>query len=222
MLGCAEQGTEAELARDGGSTLAPEDATLALDATSEAASVAWDSEVALDAAGDVVTPSDMSLPPEAGSASAAPRTSLVAHESWRILDAGEDPFEDRPAVVECLTAGVVAESLSEERVLGVETGWCGYLTATQPARREALAGEVLKVRLWHFELSAPESAEAHAVVMVDGLRALDERVPIPGPGGLIVRELRLTRAIPVGAPVYFHLHNHGANSWALVEISAGL
>jgi hypothetical protein len=59
------------------------------------------------------------------------------------------------------------------------------------------------------------------VIRVDGLSVLDERIPIPKPGGLIVRELRVERDIPAGAPVYFHLHNHGANSWALVEVSAG-
>jgi hypothetical protein len=79
----------------------------------------------------------------------------------------------------------------------------------------------LKVRLWHFELSAPDPAQAHAVLLVDGLTVLDERIPIPKPGGLMVHELRVERDIPAGAPVYFHLHNHGENSWALVELSAG-
>jgi hypothetical protein len=50
---------------------------------------------------------------------------------------------------------------------------------------------------------------------------LDERIPIPRPGGLIARQRTLERALPAGAPVYFHLHNHGANSWSLVEVSAG-
>ncbi|MDB4974017.1 MAG: hypothetical protein JWN48_2358, partial [Myxococcaceae bacterium] len=81
------------------------------------------------------------------------------------------------------------------------------------------AGETLKVRLWHFELSAPEPATAHVAVLVDGLAILDETVPIPAAGGLLIKELRVPRPIPAGAPVYFHLHNHGANSWALVEVS---
>jgi hypothetical protein len=158
---------------------------------------------------------------DAHAPSSAARASIALPEHWVVLDAGADPFDDRPALVDCRPGGVTAETLSEERVLGVETGSCAYLTAQQATRRAVAAGEVVKVRLWHFELSAPEPAEAHAVVEVDGLRVLDERIPIPMPGALIVRELRVERDIPAGAPIYFHLHNHGANSWALVEVSAG-
>jgi len=57
--------------------------------------------------------------------------------------------------------------------------------------------------------------------MVDGVFLLDTRVAIPAPGGLIKSELRIDRPIAAGAPIYFHLHNHGQNSWALVEVSAG-
>lgn len=158
---------------------------------------------------------------DASPASPALRESLVLPEYWLLLDAGDDPFDDRPAVVECLPAAVLAETLGGERALGIETGSCAYLTVQQPTRREVAVGEVLKVRLWHFELSAPEPAEAHAALVVAGLRILDERISIPQPGGLIVKQLRVERRIPAGTPVYFHLHNHGANSWALVEVSSG-
>ncbi len=168
--------------------------------------------------------SDASLPDASAEAQlpvAAARTPLVLPERWQMLDAGTDPFDDRPATIDCSTAGVVPETLSEERVLGVETGWCNYLTALQPTQRAVQPGEVIKVRLWHFELSAPEPAEAHAAVHIAGLRVLDERIAIPQPGGLIVKQFTVEQAIPAGTPVHFHLHNHGANSWALVEVSAG-
>lgn len=150
------------------------------------------------------------------------RLNLVLPELWTLLDASTDPFDDRPAVVDCLAASVAPEILSAERVLGVETAFCNYLTAVQPTVREIAPGEIIKVRLWHFELSAPEPAEAHAVLAIDGVEVLNERIPIPQPGGLIVKQARAERAVPTGAPVFFHLHNHGGNSWALVEVSAGL
>lgn len=180
---------------------------------------------ALASSAEAATPS----PPEEDAASASEprpaaatfRTSLVDHDDWWRLDAAQDPFSDRIANVQCTPAGALAEVLADERAFGVDTGACNYLTAVQPAARAIAAGETLKVRLWHFELSAPEPAEAHAAVWVDGLPVLDERIPIPAPGGLLVRELLLERDVPAGAPVHFHLHNHGANSWALVEVSAG-
>jgi hypothetical protein len=149
------------------------------------------------------------------------RESLVLPERWLTLGPDEDPFADRPATFYCVSAAVMAETLMEERVLSVDTGHCEYLTAKQVTQREVRAGENIKVRLWHFALSAAEPAEAHAVVRVDSLAVLDERVAIPQPGGLISRVTTVERTIPAGAPVYFHLHNHGANSWSLVEVSAG-
>jgi hypothetical protein len=148
------------------------------------------------------------------------RRSLVLHELWTQLAPMDDPFDDRAPDASCARTGVMPETLSEERVFSVDTGLCNYLTVTQPTLSEVAAGETLKVRLWHFELSAPEPAEAHAAVVVDGLRILDERVTIPSPGGLLSREMRVPRAIAAGTPVHFHLHNHGINSWSLVEVSA--
>jgi hypothetical protein len=178
-------------------------------------------DIRSDAATGAAGPPDDASAPDAQTPSALARTPLVVPERWMLLDASVDPFNDRPPSVDCSSAGVVPETLSEERVLGVETGWCNYLTALQPTQRAVQLGELIKVRLWHFELSAPEPAEAHAAVHIAGLRVLDERIAIPGPGGLIVRQFTAEQPIPAGAPVHFHLHNHGANSWALVEVSAG-
>lgn len=157
-------------------------------------------------------------PRDAGLISSA-RENLVIHEFWSTPT--EDPFDDRPADAGCNRAGIMPELLAEEPVFSVDTGFCGYITVAQPTLREIAAGQSIKVRLWHFELSAPMPAQAHAAVLVDGLHVLDELIPIPSPGGLLVRELVAPRAIPKGASVYFHLHNHGSNSWSLVEVSAG-
>jgi hypothetical protein len=164
---------------------------------------------------------DAAVAADASAASSALRVNLLSPEGWTMVDAGDDPFTDRPASVDCSTAWVGAETLSGERVLGVETGYCNYATMLEPTRRDVRAGETIKVRLWHFELSAPEPAEAHAALLIAGLPVLDERIAIPQPGAFSVKELRVERAIPAGAPAYFHLHNHGQNSWALVEVSVG-
>jgi hypothetical protein len=163
---------------------------------------------------------EVSMPPPAD-VDAGAGTSLIGHQYWSQLRAPQDPFDDRPADAGCNRAGVMPELLAEELVISVDTGACGYITMAQPTLRDIAEGETIKVRLWHFELSAPRPAFAHAAVMVDGLHVLDEQIPIPSPGGLLVRELKAPRAIAAGADVYFHLHNHGANSWSLVDVSAG-
>lgn len=170
--------------------------------------------------GSVASAPDASAP-DASLTPPASRTSLVHPERWVALTQADDPFDDRPLLPRCTSGSVMPEMLAEEYVFSVDTGGCPYITVVQPALRAVAMGEILKIRLWHFELSASESAEAHAVVWVDGLVVLDERVAIPQAGGLIVSRLRVERPIAVGAPIHFHLHNHGANSWSLVEVSAG-
>jgi hypothetical protein len=151
----------------------------------------------------------------------AARTPLISSERWTVLDAAEDPFGDRPDVVDCAVTAVGPELLGTERVLGINTGACNYVTVIQPILRAVQPGETIKVRLWHFELDAPEPAEAHVAVFIDGVALLEQRVAIPQPGGLITQSVRADRVWKVGAPAVLHLHNHGANSWALVELSVG-
>jgi hypothetical protein len=159
--------------------------------------------------------------PSATDAATAARASLIIHDLWRSVASADDPFDDRPEQAKCELSGTMTELLADERVFSVDTGVCNYLTVRQSTLFEIAAGEKINVRLWHFALTAPEPAEAHAAVLVDGLHVLDERVAIPGAGGLLTRTLRVERTIPSGAPVHFHLHNHGGNSWSLVEVSVG-
>jgi hypothetical protein len=158
---------------------------------------------------------------DAGPSLRVTRVSLVDHSRWTPLGPEKDPFADRPPDSVCAPEAVGVELLAEELAYGVDTGGCSYLTARQVTLHDVAAGETVIVRLWHFALDAPSAGEAHAVVDVDGLRLMEERVPIPAAGGLIKAEVLLDRAVPSGSPVHFHLHNHGANSWALLEISAG-
>jgi hypothetical protein len=227
LLGCAQEASAPDPATLD-ATLGPEEASVAppdaspADATS-AAEAGDDAGSAADAGNpkpDAST-SGTDAAEDANAGQTRPRSALVAPAFWQNVDAAMDPFDDRPSTMHCAPAAVMAEVLGGEPAFSVDTGQCDYVTVVQPSRHAAAIGDVLKVRLWHFDLSAPEPAEAHAVVMVGELKLLDERIPIPQSGGLIARQLKLEHALPAGAPVYFHLHNHGANSWSLVEVSAG-
>lgn len=154
-------------------------------------------------------------------AAAKPRGELVVHDSWEIVSAEEDPFPDRPSDVVCPDDSHMPELLGAEPVFSVDTGGCSYLTARQRSLRAVERGETLIARVWHFALDAGEPAEAHVALRIGDSDALDQTVPIPSEGGLIAVSNLAMRAYEAGTPIYFHLHNHGDNSWSLVELSAG-
>jgi hypothetical protein len=150
-----------------------------------------------------------------------PRGPLVVHDSWEIVSAEEDPFSDRLSDAVCPDDSHMPELLGAEPVFSVDTGGCTYITARQPALRGVAKGETLVARVWHFALDAGESAEAHVALRIGDTTVLDQTVPIPSEGGLIAASEVAMNAFEAGTPVFFHLHNHGDNSWSLVELSAG-
>jgi hypothetical protein len=149
--------------------------------------------------------------------------SLIDHSAWELVEAAEDPWDDRPTEASCAPLGFFTESLGEEESLQVDTGLCPYLTIRQPSLAAVQEGDSLHLRLWHYPLTGDGGAEvqeAHAALRIDGVVVWDERVPIPQTeGGLLSPRWLAEAAAEEGAEIAFHLHNHGSNSWNLIEIS---
>jgi hypothetical protein len=182
--------------------------------------------IACSAGGDaqhspVALDNDAAVPVASTNTPAAPRGSLVATSAWEILAAEQDPFADRLPDARCPAGAYMPELLANEEVFSVDTGACNYITARQPALRAVSPGERLQARVWHFALKAQAPAAGHVALRLGETVVLDREVPIPSAGGLIAIEAVTTQSFPEGTPVYFHLHNHGDNSWSLVELSAG-
>lgn len=192
---------------------APSDSSQATNADADAGQLtdirdASRPDVALDAGGQVD-----------GSTAASIKRSLVDHGAWAVVSEAEDPFSDREADGSCEPAGHMLELLAGEEVLSVETGLCSYVTFLQPSLSNIRAGDALTARIWHFALLADEPAEAHVSVRIGNQALLDQRIPIPSNGSLLLVTVEATQDMSAGTPIYFHLHNHGENSWAMVEVS---
>jgi hypothetical protein len=154
------------------------------------------------------------------------RTMLVHHGAWALLSEASDPFDDAtseatPCDMFHLGSGFGYELFVGEEAFFVQTGFCDYLTVEQPTLVEIREGELVKVRLWHFELTAPEDGEAHVVVRLGDETLFEDHIPIPIVSELLSERWTAPRDIPAGTPVQFHIHNHGANEYALIEISTG-
>lgn len=159
----------------------------------------------------------------AGEARPTAPASLVNPFDWTLLDAADDPFADhRPADAACPAEDHGGEFFGSAYALEVRTGpgRCGWYSAAQPILAPVAAGDAIRVRVWHFELQAEARGEAHAAITLGGRLIWERRVPIPADGGLLLDTVPAPRSWPMGTPLVFHLHNHGANTWNLIDVIA--
>jgi hypothetical protein len=139
---------------------------------------------------------------------------LWDHQLWESLGPGDDPFIDhRPGAVVCNPLALSVEMSSDGLELDVETADCPYLAYGQPSRVAVAAGEALRLEYRHFDLTAPEPAEAHVAVVLNGSVVHEAFIEIPGDASVETLDLVSPIDAPVGSPLVLHLHNHGQNSW---------
>lgn len=189
-------------------------AALGLTALGLAALLGGCADVATVAERDVPSVSGVDVDtPELPSAELPCVTALVDLAAVLPLGADADPFPDRPADFPCVPEGLHFEELAGEPVYSVNTGACAYTTAVAPLTAALSAGDTIEARVWHFALVGP-SSEAHVSVRLGDTAVLDERIAIPGESGMSVASFIVDGPVAAGTPVYFHLHNHGSNSWS--------
>ena len=178
-----------------------------------------DSDAGADAATDTAPESDGIA--EDGGETAGGSGPLISHASWSPVDGSDDPIADhRPSSVDCPEDAVEQEQLQGENTLAIDTGTCNYYAARQQTLADIDSGDELSVRIWHFELTADQSAEAHLALALDGNVVWETSVPLPkSDGALITETWEASEDYPAGTRVDFHLHNHGNNTWNLIEFS---
>jgi len=153
---------------------------------------------------------------------AAPRepAPLVDNTQWQSVEAADDPIPDhRPADVQCGIAGAFVEHGAFE----IDTSFCNYLARTQPALVEVRAGDRIAVSAHHDTLASVEAGQAHFALLLGSVVVWQQFVPIPGSPGIVDAtpyqdEVLVDFDAPVGTPVGLHLHNHGYNTWTLLEV----
>ena len=138
---------------------------------------------------------------------------------WVLAAPSRAPFAAaRPDDTPCDPSAHGPEALGGVWVYSIETEACPWITLSQPTALPARGGEHVHVASWHFELIAPEPAMGHVRFATDQGVLITTDVPIPSPGGLLILEHTLEIDIPEGTELTFHLDNHGANSWHLVDV----
>jgi mono/diheme cytochrome c family protein len=147
---------------------------------------------------------------------AAERLTLIDVDAWVEQSAGADSLAaHRPSDVDC-----PANSWYEEDgALEVETGYCNYLSLVQPGKTAVRAGDALHLVLWHGNLAFEEPATAHVAISIAGELVWEQEVEIPARAEIFDVRIPIDFDAPAGAEVEYHLHNHGYNTWTLLQLS---
>ena len=144
---------------------------------------------------------------------------LVRSFGWATTALPLDPFNDHWSDhVRCGEDEHGAELLADVWAYSIQTGDCNWLTIEQPSLRAVHEGDIIRAEVWHFFLSAPEPATARVgLSTADGV-LVEMMEPIPQPARLIELEFKAQTYIAQNTPLYFHISNHGTNSWHLLNI----
>jgi len=151
-----------------------------------------------------------------------PSIPLVDNNLWVEVDFSNDPFwpEAQAPDNACPEEEYGVEEHPDGPWFEVYTEICAYITVEQPLLVDIPIGATVVVRIWHFSISEGDTA-FHLVVGVGETPDIiwESEVPVPSGSGLLYDELVMETAYQAGAPVYFHLSNHGSNSWGFIEFS---
>lgn len=148
---------------------------------------------------------------------------LVDLEAFTVVShTSDDPFRDtRAPDPSCDLDTTGYELFGGEPSFGVDTARCGYVTVAAPALTHIDVGDPIHLRLWHFDLVAPEPATATVAIAVGGRTLFERNLAIPGPSGLDAPFFDAPFDAVAGDRVHFHVRNHGSNSYALLELTVG-
>ena len=150
--------------------------------------------------------------------------SLINAFDWQSTSRDEDPFhalipQDNMSDLSCESMAHGVEEVSPGVwSYSIETDRCHWLTIKQGSRRSIHAGDRVKLKVWHFELHAPQHAVAHVGLATNKEVLMIAEEVIPQEGRMLKLEAEFTRDLAIGEPIYFHVDNHGANSWHLLDI----
>lgn len=149
---------------------------------------------------------------------------LAAPTTWQLAPVDKDPFaSQRPAQAPpCDPQGATLEDFGGQLAFEIQTELCNWASIQQPLLGAAKHGERLRLKVWSTLLTSLDEAPAQAYLgLAVGERIIwEQRVSYPQQARLNEWELELPFDLTVGAPLTLHVHNHGANTWSVLEVSA--
>jgi hypothetical protein len=141
------------------------------------------------------------------------------------VDSAADPFwpTDGSTPNLCPPDAYLAEDSGDGMWFSLETSNCNYMTVSQPLLADVTEDAVIQVRVWHFKITGSVGKFYHRIAAGDPPQILwevEKAVPTESGGLLPFEPVSPKIAVSAGEAVYWHVSNHGQNSWHLIELSA--
>jgi hypothetical protein len=141
---------------------------------------------------------------------------LAEPHDWALVTGIEDPWDETNEHVACPARAAVVE----EGFIELDTKVCSWITVSAPARAGVRTGTALRMLFFHSALVADEPSAAVVGVAVDGETLWQREIPIPSASAFEDVVVTVEHDVVSGAPMTFHVHNHGANSYRLGSVTA--
>ncbi|MGB0590284.1 MAG: hypothetical protein ACPGU1_11440 [Myxococcota bacterium] len=149
-------------------------------------------------------------------------TPLVHAARWEALSVDDDPIADPSlsASDQCPDEALTVEVTEDGLYLDLDTTTCSWLTVAQTTIAPIQVGGTMRVWAFRWPNLIAEGQGLLQLSAGDPPETLWEHRPeLPNDRSeLYYEEFPVTRGIPTGTPIYWHVANHGQNVWSLVNV----
>ena len=153
-------------------------------------------------------------PGDSGDSGLGATQSVLEPEGWAPAT-GATPFGAPPEACPATAYGV------EYGFFEVETDLCAFAVFTQPLPAAVAAGTPVEFVSWHLDLWALEATTATVVLQIGEERIYEDSFAVPGPEDVASISATVAGDHPAGTPAWWHVSNHGYNSYRLGDVELG-
>lgn len=155
--------------------------------------------------------------------SAAPpaELSLIDNAAWDLVPVDLDPFvtEGDPAPDVCPASELTPETTPEGLWFDVSTEGCSWTTVSQPLAESVPSGAQIRITVVHWEIEAGDEDYTLAVALGSAADVVwSVEVALESEFDTLGGVVTVPDAYAPGDPIWFHVGNHGENTWSLTEI----
>lgn len=97
--------------------------------------------------------------------------------------------------------------------------WAEVASESDPFANRRLDGDTCISGAYHIEEIGGETALGIETLDCSFVTLWQKGIPIPSPSALLDETIVAPAAIAAGAALYFHVDNHGANAYNLIDVS---